>query len=216
MILDAIRKNGLFLAVFAALTTGVIAGTQLLTKDRIAEQIRAAKERALLQIIPRARHDNNMLDNTVELPAPDKLNVAAGSQGFVARKHGETVAIILPTTAPDGYSGNIDILVGINVDGSIAGTRIVKHAETPGLGDKVDIKKSDWVLGFNGKSLRNLAPEQWAVKKDKGVFDQFTGATITPRAVTAAIYRSLRYLQAHPALLSNKPTAKPQEQHHGE
>jgi electron transport complex protein RnfG len=204
MILEAIRKNGLFLAVFAALTTGVIAGTNLLTKDRIAEQIRAAKERALLQIVPRERHDNNMLDSSVTLPDADKLNIDEGSQGFLARKDGKTVAIILPTTAPDGYSGDIDVLVGINIDGSVAGVRVVQHEETPGLGDKVDIKKSDWILSFNGKSLKAPLPELWAVKKDKGVFDQFTGATITPRAVTGAVYRSLRYIEDRPQLLEQK------------
>lgn len=210
MILQAIRKNGLFLAVFAALTTGVIAGTQILTKDRIAEQIRAAKERALLQIVPRARHDNNMLDSAVILPEPDALNSTEGSVAFVAKQDGQAVAVILPTTAPDGYSGDIDILVGINVDGSVAGVRIIAHEETPGLGDKISIKKSDWVQGFNQRSLSNPSPELWAVKKDKGVFDQFTGATITPRAVTAAVKRSLQYMRKHKATLVAAETSNGQ------
>ena len=96
----------------------------------------------------------------------------------------------------------IKVITGVNVDGTVAGVRILAHNETPGLGDKVDLKKSDWVLGFNGKSLQNPKPEQWKVKKDRGVFDQFTGATITPRAVTQAVYNSLEYYQANKKALS--------------
>jgi electron transport complex protein RnfG len=105
------------------------------------------------------------------------------------------VAAVIPATAPDGYTGAIDLIVGVNADGSIAGVRALAHKETPGLGDKVDIRKSDWVLGFNGRSLGNPELAGWAVKKDKGVFDQFTGATITPRSVVAATLRVLQFAQ---------------------
>jgi electron transport complex protein RnfG len=107
------------------------------------------------------------------------------------------VAVILPVTAPDGYSGTIELIVGVNRDGTVAGVRALQHRETPGLGDKVDVKKSDWVLDFNGHSLGQPPEEQWTVKKDGGVFDTFTGATITPRAVTAAVKRGLLYFDAH-------------------
>ena len=118
-------------------------------------------------------------------------------------------ATILPATAPDGYSGSIDLVVGINVDGSIAGVRALSHRETPGLGDKVDIKKSDWILGFNTRSLADPLPAQWKVKKDKGVFDQFTGATITPRAVVAATLRVLQFAQANHAALFGERDQNP-------
>jgi electron transport complex protein RnfG len=100
-------------------------------------------------------------------------------------------------TARDGYSGDVNLIVGVNVDGTIAGVRALSHRETPGLGDKVDLKKSDWILGFNGKSLVNPTLARWTVKKDEGEFDQFTGATITPRAVVAATLRALQYAQAN-------------------
>ena len=87
------------------------------------------------------------------------------------------------------------MLVGINVDGTIAGVRVISHNETPGLGDKIDLKKNDWILDFNGKSLENPKPKYWKVKKDKGSFDQLTGATITPRAVVTQVLRTLQYFE---------------------
>jgi electron transport complex protein RnfG len=116
---------------------------------------------------------------------------------YIARQQGVAVAVIIPVTAPDGYSGEIDLIVGVNADGSIAGVRALRHKETPGLGDKVDLNKSDWILGFNGRSLGNPELSGWAVKKDKGIYDQFTGATITPRAVVAATLRAIQYARAN-------------------
>ena len=112
------------------------------------------------------------------------------------------------------------MLAGVNVtpfrlpvatDGTIAGVRAVKHRETPGLGDKVDLRKSQWILDFNGKSLTNPPPVQWGVRKDGGAFDQFTGATITPRAVVAAVQRALQFVQREHASLFGKPDATQKE-----
>ncbi|HEY9034741.1 MAG TPA: RnfABCDGE type electron transport complex subunit G, partial [Pseudomonadales bacterium] len=129
------------------------------------------------------------------LPVDDKTLLQLRNPGtiHVARMNGEVVAFILPVRAPDGYGGAIDAIVGINLDGSIAGVRVISHQETPGLGDKVELKKSPWVLSFNGRSLANTATDDWRVKKDKGVFDQFTGATITPRAMVKAVHNALQY-----------------------
>tara|TARA_R110002110_G_scaffold110071_4_gene274383 strand:- start:7128 stop:7772 length:645 start_codon:yes stop_codon:yes gene_type:complete len=196
-VLGSITRNSALLALFALSTALLIAGTWLLTKDTIAEERRKAEERALLEIIPRDRHDNSMLDDTRPL--------AAGSHGlglredrplYIARLEGQPVAVIVPVVARDGYSGDIELIVGVNADGSIAGVRVLSHRETPGLGDKVDLKKSDWILDFDGRSLGNPPPARWAVRKDGGVFDQFTGATITPRAVVAAILRALQYVDS--------------------
>ncbi len=195
MIGSAVTRNGVLLGAFAMLTTAIIAATQLGTKDRIAEQIRQAREKALLEIVPRDRHDNQMLDAQFAVNDQELLHVTDDRSGFIASDGGNMQAVILPVIAPDGYSGKIELLVGINVDGSLAGVRVVQHAETPGLGDKIELKKSDWILSFNGRSLNNPLPERWTVKKDKGEFDQFTGATITPRAVTKAVYNALLYFQ---------------------
>lgn len=212
MLRQSMTRNSVLLAIFAVCTTLLITGTYLLTKDRIALEKRKAEEKALLQIVPRERHDNSMLDETIAVgPASAGLSLGEEKRIYVARQDNEVVAVIIPATAPDGYTGEIDLVVGVNSDGSIAGVRALSHKETPGLGDKVDLKKSDWVLGFNGHSLENPTLAGWAVKKDKGVFDQFTGATITPRAVVAATLRVLQYAQANRASLFDSPDQKPLE-----
>jgi len=198
MIGRSITRNSLLLALFAVCTTALIAGTHLATKKDIALQIRKAEEKALLQIVPRDRHDNLMLDDTIAVGPEDAgLGLNEEKRIYIARNEGEVVAAIIPAVAPDGYTGDIGLIIGINSDGTIAGVRALSHRETPGLGDKVDIKKSDWVLGFNGRSLSNPMLDGWAVKRDKGVFDQFTGATITPRAVVSATLRALQFAQAN-------------------
>ena len=198
MLTQSISRNSLLLAVFAICTTLLITGTYLLTRDRIAQEKRRAEERALLEIVPRAQHDNSMLDDVIPVgPAQEALKLAEEKRIYLARRAGEVVTAIIPVTAPDGYTGEIELIVGVNADGSIAGVRALSHRETPGLGDKIDLKKSDWILDFNGRSLTNPGPTGWAVKKDRGVFDQFTGATITPRAVVAATLRALQYADAN-------------------
>ena len=195
---SSIGRNSILLGLFAVLTTTIIAGTYLGTRERIAEEQRKAAEKALLEIVPQDRHNNAMLDDTVAVGAETSLlGLRKDADIYIARQDGVPVAVILPAIAPDGYSGEIQLIVGINIDGTIAGVRTLTHRETPGLGDKVDLKKSPWILGFNGRSLGDPLPEKWAVKKDRGVFDQFTGATITPRAVTAAVKRALDYYAEH-------------------
>ena len=202
MLRQSITRNSVLLAIFAVCTTLLIAGTYLLTKDRIALEKRKAEEKALLQIVPRERHDNSMLDETIMVgPATPGLGLREEKRIYIARQGDRVIAAIIPATAPDGYTGEIDLVVGVNSDGTIAGVRALSHKETPGLGDKVDRKKSDWVLGFNGRSLQDPTLPGWAVKKDKGVFDQFTGATITPRAVVAATLRVLQYAEVNRATL---------------
>ena len=190
----SIRRNSILLGLFAVLTTTIIAGTYLGTRERIAEEQRKAAEKALLEIVPLHRHNNAMLDDTVAVGAETSLlGLRKDADIYVARQDGVPVAIILPAIARDGYSGDIQLIIGVNIDGTVAGVRALAHRETPGLGDKVDLKKSPWILGFNGRSLADPLPEKWTVRKDRGVFDQFTGATITPRAVTAAVKRALDY-----------------------
>lgn len=192
MLGQSITRNSVLLGLFAVATTLLIAGTYLLTRDSIAEARRQAEQRALLEIVPDHRHDNNMLDDTLTARAGE-LGLRQDKPVYVARRGPEAVAVILPVTAPDGYSGDIDLIVGVNRDGSVAGVRVLNHRETPGLGDKVELAKSDWVLGFNGRSLGDPPADAWQVRKDGGTFDQFTGATITPRAVVGATRRALQY-----------------------
>jgi electron transport complex protein RnfG len=122
---------------------------------------------------------------------------------YLAKKSGKVTAACFKFIAPDGYSGAINMIMGVDRDGNILGVRVLSHKETPGLGDKIEAGKSAWILDFVGRSLDNLTPAQWAVKKDGGVFDQFAGATITPRKSVQAIHRGLELFKAHQAQLIN-------------
>ncbi|WP_211829424.1 electron transport complex subunit RsxG [Kistimonas asteriae] len=200
-----ISKNSLTLGLFAVLTTGLVALTWYATRDQITSQVRASEEKALHEVLPLSAFDNSLLDTRVILPEPERLGpYVQPPEAYIAFQNDKPSAIILPVVAPDGYSGRINLLVGIYADGRISGVRVITHKETPGLGDSIDTRISDWILGFNGKSINHPAGEGWAVRKDGGEFDQFTGATITPRAVVAAVRRSLDYFaDYHSALFTN-------------
>ncbi len=203
----SIGRNAILLGIFAVTTTAIISATFLSTKAAINENIRIAEERALLEIIPRSRHDNSMLDDAFEVDDQALLGLRNSKKLYIAKQADDNIAVILPATAREGYTGDIDLIVGINIDGTIAGVRVLSHRETPGLGDAVDRRKSLWIDGFAGKSLVNPTIDRWKVKKDKGVFDQFTGATITPRAVTKAVLQALQYFDANQHdILNTKPT----------
>ena len=193
----SVSKNSVLLGLFALVTATLLAATKVGTAERIAASERAAAQKALLEIVPLDRHNNDLLVDTLPV-APEHremLGLRDGGEINIARDHGEPVAAIIPTIAHDGYSGDIKLIVGVNVDGSVAGVRALAHNETPGLGDRVDLKKSPWVLGFNGKSLHDPDISRWGVKKDGGYFDQFTGATITPRAVVRQVKQVLQYYE---------------------
>ena len=209
MLSKSITKNSLLLGAFALVTTAVLAFTADFTKERIAQAEREAQQKALFEIVPRTSHDNDMLMDTIKVPedAWAGLGLKSGGEIHVARHTDETIAVIIPAVAPDGYSGDIRMIVGINADGSIAGVRILDHHETPGLGDKVDIKKTPWILNFNGKSSSTPELSHWKVKKDGGDFDQFAGATITPRAVVNQIRRVLEFVDSHRDELFKKNSA---------
>jgi electron transport complex protein RnfG len=195
MIFKSMRKNSLLLALFALITAFILASTDRLTEDRIASSERLAAQKALFEIIPLERHNNDLLLDIQPIPKQywAALGLESGGDIHIARQDGQPVAAIIPSVTPEGYSGDIAMIIGINFDGSVAGVRVVEHKETPGLGDKVDLRKSDWILSFNGKSLSNPQPNAWNVKKENGEFDQFTGATITPRAVIHQIAKTLEY-----------------------
>ena len=192
--LASIGLSGSVLAVFAAITSVAIGWTYLATKDQIDMEVRRAEAQQLLEIFPPATHDNDIVDDGFELVADTPLlGIREARQGYRVRQNNKVIGVILPATARDGYSGDIRALVGVRDDGTVAGVRVVAHRETPGLGDKVDLRKSDWILGFDNRSLSQPDLSGWNVEKDGGVFDQFTGATVTPRAVILATRRALEY-----------------------
>ncbi|MBA1272146.1 electron transport complex subunit RsxG [Stutzerimonas azotifigens] len=189
-------RNGLVLALFAVVTVGSVSLLRQATAERIHEAERAAQFRVLQEILPPDSHDNLLLDSTRDVQHP-LLGYSSPLPAYVAMRQGVPTAVILQVLAPDGYSGAIHLLVGVNADGRLAGVRVVSHRETPGLGDRIETGKSDWILGFTGTSLQEPEPSRWAVKRDRGAFDQFVGATITPRAVVRAVHNALQYFDAN-------------------
>jgi Na+-translocating ferredoxin:NAD+ oxidoreductase subunit G len=182
------------LSAFSVTGVALVAVTHQLMDGRIAENQRAAMERKIASIIPNGQFDNDPLEDQIQVSARELLG-ADSTRVHRVRQGGEAVAVILDPVVPDGYAGPIQLLVSILRDGTVGGVRVLFHHETPGLGDKIEERKSDWVLGFNGKSLSNPTLEGWAVKRDGGEFDQFTGATITPRAIVQAVKNTLIYVQ---------------------
>jgi electron transport complex protein RnfG len=202
-LIASIRTGAISLGIFAVLTAAAISLTYVAGSDSIAANKAAAKARALSAVIPPHLYDQSLLSSPRKLVDYAQLNLSSEAIGYAAVKANETLAIVLPVIAKDGYSGDISLLVGIDQHGVIQGVRTIEHRETPGLGDKVERKKSPWVDSFNGRSLTNTPLDDWAVIKDGGVFDGFTGATITPRAVVNAVHQGLLYhQQQHNALYS--------------
>jgi RnfABCDGE-type electron transport complex G subunit len=147
-------------------------------------------------IIEPSRYDNDIANDCIAVSAPE-LGSNKVHKAYIARKLNQVVAVAMTSTATEGYSGDIDFIIAINTDNSVSGVRVLKHQETPGLGDKIERRKSDWITDFNGKRLLSDNDERWAVAKDNGMFDQFTGATITPRGLIAGIKDTLNYFAQH-------------------
>ncbi len=212
-LLASIRRNAVGLGLFALVTAGAIAVAQVTTADRIEHNIRMAQARALNEIVPAGSYDNDILNDTIRVDKRFNQQLLgplqAGDKIYLARTAGKVNTVILPVVAPDGYTTAIKLLVGIHADGTLAGVRVTEHRETPGLGDKIDLKKSDWILAFSGKKLDDLGEEAWAVKKDGGVFDQFTGATITPRAVVKAVKLAQKFFYHHKDELLDQRLVEP-------
>ena len=200
----SVAKHALILGLFAlaaALLTGLV---NRLTEDAIRQQRQAAERRALLEVMPAAAFDNDLLAESFVLgPAtpgyarPDLLGLREPATAYVARRGEEVSGVILPALSRSGYSGDIALLVGVRADGSLSGVRVLGHRETPGLGDKIETRVSDWILGFEGRSLDDPPAPRWQVRKDGGDFDQFVGATITPRAVVRAVADALAFFDAN-------------------
>lgn len=185
----------ILLSIFAIIGTGLIAVTNESVKDRIAGEKHKALLVSLNQVIKAESYDNDIVNDTLEVSNKTLLGTTKTLTIYRARKKNKPVAVIISMVAPDGYSGDIDVIAAINMDGSLRGVRVVSHKETPGLGDAIDINKSNWALSFNGRSLTNPNVSGWRVKKDGGVFDQLTGATITPRAIVKAVSKSLQFFK---------------------
>ncbi len=191
----AIEKNARLLALFAISCTAVVGLVHLVTKDTIVAQEQQQLINTLNSLIPIENHNNDISQSCFFIQ--DELLGNGQQKAYLAMQDQQPVAAAITATAPDGYNGNIELLVAVNIDGSVSGVRTLKHQETPGLGDKIELRKSRWILSFAGKKIRGETDNRWAVAKDGGMFDQFTGATITPRAVVKAVKQTVDYFNLH-------------------
>lgn len=203
--------SAIFLFLFAIIGTGIVAYIFESTEERIAENQRRALLKSLNELVPEDLYDNDIYADILYVQNGELLGTDAPVPVYRARKNGWPVAAVLAPVAPDGYNGSIRLLVAIQLNGKLAGVRVIQHRETPGLGDRIEAERSDWVLEFNGKSLLDPQENNWKVKRDGGTFDQFTGATITPRAVVKAVKEALLYYKAYgQTLFEQHPHEKPQ------
>ncbi|WP_421134031.1 electron transport complex subunit RsxG [Alteromonas sp. A079] len=197
---ETILKNGVMLTVFAVVTTALIALTFFGTADKIEAQQQAKLLEVLNEVVPKSMHDNALYDDCIEV---DEAALGGNKPHLVYRatRNGEPQALVLEATAPDGYSGNIELVIGVDTTMTVLGVRVIEHKETPGLGDKIELAVSDWILSFTGTTYSSQSEKVWQVKKDGGEFDQFTGATITPRAVVSSVKRALQFASDNQTML---------------
>ena len=180
------------------------------TKDRAASNERAYLLRSLNSVLAPSEYDNDLSSDAILISDFELLGSREPIAVYRARQNGRPAAAIISSVAPDGYGGPIRLIVGIQYDGTLSGVRVVSHRETPGLGDKIETKRSDWILGFSGRSLDTSASADWAIREDGGVFDRFTGASITPRAVVKAVHNTLIYFAAHRDEIFEQEQSEPQ------
>lgn len=196
-ILQKMLKSAALLTTFVIIGVVILLVTKLVTFPAIKKAKIAEMKVAFNQVLPAKKYDNLPFEDKKIIIDIKSFKTKLPITIYRARKNSQPVALIIETIAPDGYSGNIKIMVAITIDNRISGVRVLEHKETPGLGDKIEVRKNDWLTKFNGLSLREDNQAVWRVKKDGGQFEQFTGATITPRAVVKAIKNTLSYVNEH-------------------
>lgn len=190
-------KSALLLALCALLAVGLLAVVAEWTRAPIAAAQAEAELRALAAVLPPAQYDNQPLRDSIGLLAPAFIGSDEPLRVWRARQRGAAAALVLQAIAPNGYSGAIELLIGVRADGRINGVRVVRHNETPGLGDDIERQNSDWITRFDDRALGDPPPERWRLRRDGGEFDQFAGATLSPRAVVHAVARVLQLVEQH-------------------
>jgi electron transport complex protein RnfG len=186
--------HGVILGVFCLGFGALLAVTNSITEKDIAARALEDKLNSLSQVIPDSIHDNNLVKDSITMKNDRDKEITV----YRATKEGKVTGLAYEIYG-SGYAGEIKLMLGVDAQGKVLGVRVLAHKETPGLGDKIDVKKTDWILHFTDLSLGNPPLEKWKVKKDGGQFDQFAGATITPRGVVRAIKEGLEFFDAHKA-----------------
>lgn len=198
--------NAAILIALTALLAGVLALVARQTHDKIERNAAAWILQRLDTLIPAAAHDNDLLADHIDVTSPEILGIADVVPIYRARLRGQPVAAVMRTVAPDGYRGPIELLIAVHYDGTLIGVQVIRHKETPGLGDAFEHRDRGWLERFRDRSLVNPLPQRWTVRKDGGEFDEFTGATITPRAIVKATRRALEYYAANRDHIFTAPT----------
>lgn len=202
----SISRNAMLLGLFAVICTGAIAIINLVTKPLILKQEQIALQNNINELITLDRYDNKIIETCFLVVDENLLGNNTPKQVYIATKNEQPIAALIQTSTLKGYSGEIKLLVGIDINGKITGVRVNSHTETPGLGDKIQTNKSDWILSFDGQAYQTEQNKIWDVKKDGGNFDAFTGATITPRAVIHSVKDALIYFEKNEQqLFSTQP-----------
>ncbi|MHB1677075.1 MAG: electron transport complex subunit RsxG [Sulfuriferula sp.] len=209
-LIRSIAKSAGILLAYAIVGTSILAYVYSITHTAIEQNENNARRKLVAQTLLPHSYNNDLLSNQITLPPDPLLGTDRPSLAWQARLNQIPTAVVLEATAPDGYSGKIEILVGVTANGKLSGVRVVSYKETPGLGDYIDAAKSPWIHIFDGKSLNNPDAAGWQVKKDGGQFDFMAGATITPRAMIKAVHHALQYVSLHhAALFATNVGAKP-------
>jgi electron transport complex protein RnfG len=197
----AVRTAAILFA-FVIIFTGLLSGAYLWTKPALEASAAEAKMKLVDEVLPRSDYDNQLLQDTKALPPTVELGLTEETTVYLARKAGQPVAAIFESVAPDGYAGKVRLILAVRADGRVAGVRVTQHKETPGLGDYVEIKKDKnkarpWITQFNDMALDKVADKDWKVKKDGGALDYYAGATVTPRAVSKAVFKAVKWFAAN-------------------
>ena len=197
--------SGWLLGIFGVLGAALVAFTHLGTAEQIAANEKAVLMNNIYKLVSPGEMDNDLLQDVISIrePALSRADILV----YRARQGNEPVAVVMTPVEAAGYTSAIKLIVGIKADGSLAGIRVLAHNETPGLGDKVEENRSDWINSFAGKSLENPPPGRWKVKRDGGDFDQFTGATVTPRSIVVTTKQTLEYFASHKQQLFQPSTS---------
>jgi electron transport complex protein RnfG len=209
-------QTAINLVFFAVLGTAVLASTFFMTHDAIVKSEEGEKLKLISQIVPGELFDNDIIQDKLDVPPSELLGTDDITTAYRARLKGEPSAVVLESVAPDGYSGKIWLILAVRANGELAGVRVVNHKETPGLGDYIELPKSPWIKGFDGKSREEYKDADWKVKKDGGKFDYMAGATITPRAVVKAVNKALIYFEQNRDKLFAPPPQQSPLPHAGE
>jgi len=197
----AARTAGI-LFIFVIIFTGLLSAAYLWTKPSIEASAAEEKMRLVDEVLPRSEYDNALLEDSLALPATPELGLSEASTLYRARRDKQPAALVFEAVAPDGYAGKIRLIMAVRADGKVAGVRVTQHKETPGLGDYVEVKKDKnkarpWITQFTGMALSDVADKDWKVKKDGGRIDYYAGATVTPRAVSKAILKAVKWTEAN-------------------